>query len=50
MDDGDMNILKRSFLFKEWSDQTFKTFVDDNRIFLKKFRQNIVFIFATSNF
>ena len=38
MDDTDMRILKKSFLFKEWSDQTFKSFVDDNRIFLKKFR------------
>lgn len=38
LNDKDFEILKNSMLFKNWSDLTFKNFVNDERIKLKRFK------------
>ena len=43
MDEADLTRLKDCYLFKEWNEQTFKNFVDDNRIYLKKFKYGLSF-------
>lgn len=34
----DMKTLKESILFKNWTNESFLEFLEENRIFLKKFR------------
>lgn len=38
MSESDWRRIKECILFKNWSETTFKTFVDERRIFLKRFK------------
>lgn len=38
LDFEDYEILKNSILFKNWSINTLKNFIEDNRVHLKKFK------------
>lgn len=39
---NDFDILKNSILFKNWSTKIFKNFIEDSRVFSKKFKYQIL--------
>lgn len=38
LEEADLKILKSSLLFNNWADNTFKYFIDDDRVLFKKFK------------